>query len=81
MGPKSRKDQSANGLYPVDGVHDWDNMAVDSLPWCLFTMIEGLLHCTRYQDRGRQQEIYDIVSMPFMPIFQAAEAVHLPMHP
>ena len=60
----------------MDGVHDWDNLAVGSLPLCLFTMIEGLLHYTRYQDRGRQQEVYDIVLMSFMPFFQAPVAIH-----
>ena len=44
-------------------------------------MTEGLLYYTRYQDRGRQQEIYDIVWMSFMPKFQAVEAAHLLMHP
>ena len=63
----------------MDGVYDWDNLAVGSLSLCSRTGIEGLLYYTRYQDRGRQQEVYDIILISFMPIFQAAEAIHLPM--
>ena len=65
----------------MDGVYDWDHLAVGSLSLCSRTGIEGLLYCTRYQNRGRQQEVYDIILMSFMPILQAGEPVYLPMHP
>ena len=64
----------------MDGIHDWDNMAVGPLALCSLTVVEGLLRYTRYQDRGWQQELHDIISMSFMPIFQAAEAIQLPIH-